>query len=269
MRLFFLALGLVLTGPILAQAEDRTECRIVEQRQGNTINLRAESDRCLDFTVTLQATLQNATASAPMPLTVDSEGQKSVALLTLRQRDATKPWKYAYTYHYRPGGRGPRPAEDVAYLLPFPATNHFRILQGYRGSFSHAAGSADEHAIDWGMPEGSPVCAARAGTVVGVRQNFSGGGTSPRFKPLANYVLIRHADGTFAEYYHLEKNGVLVKLGETVAAGQVIGRSGNTGYSSGPHLHFAVFQNLDASNRVTYPVRFQTAEGAPVELDMK
>jgi hypothetical protein len=80
-------------------------------------------------------------------------------------------------------------------------------------------------------------------------------------------VLIRHDDGTIAEYAHLRKDGVNLLIGDWIRAGSVIGYSGNTGYTSGPHLHFEVYKPLDGSRIETYPVKFHTAEGDLPELE--
>ena len=60
------------------------------------------------------------------------------------------------------------------------------------------------------------------------------------YEPLGfgNYVVIRHRYGFFTKYAHLDK--LYVKEGQTVTQGQVIGRMGNTGLSTGPHLHYEV-----------------------------
>jgi murein DD-endopeptidase MepM/ murein hydrolase activator NlpD len=81
-----------------------------------------------------------------------------------------------------------------------------------------------------------------------------------------NFVLIRHDDGTLAHYCHLKKNGVLVKVGQQVETGQPIARSGNTGFSSGPHLHFCIFKTRSGRERESIPVRFRTTEHAAVVL---
>src|SRR5207249_5813342 len=81
-----------------------------------------------------------------------------------------------------------------------------------------------------------------------------------------NYVLIRHEDGTLGHYCHLQKNGSVVKVGQTVATGDVIAHSGNTGFSSGAHLHFCVFKTKDGRERESIPVKFKNASEKEVTL---
>jgi len=201
------------------------------------------------------------TASVPLPVTMDSAGRKSFVLVQIRRADPTQPWSYKTTFNARPGARREAKTNDAIYLLPYRATETHRLDQGNYGSFSHFAGSGSELAFDFGCPEGTIVCAAREGIVTGLRQDFLSGGTDEKFKPLANYVIIKHPDGTFAEYYHLQHNGVIVELGQQVGAGQPIAKSGATGYASAPHIHFSVFQNLDGKDRLELPVRFKTKQG--------
>src|SRR5207244_2785149 len=132
------------------------------------------------------------------------------------------------------------------------------IIQGPHGDFSHYAGSQDEEAIDWEMPVGTTVCAARPGTVIALRSDCSAGAPDTRLISEYNYVMIKHDDGTYAEYVHLEQDGVLVHLGERVVLHQPIARSGNTGYTNTPHLHFAVFYPLDGFTRLCLPLNFNT-----------
>ena len=77
----------------------------------------------------------------------------------------------------------------------------------------------------------------------------------------ANYVVILHNDGTTGEYYHLMQDGVLVDVGDSVARGQKIALSGNTGHTTMPHLHFAVYRATEWGNTQSIPVRFQSAQG--------
>jgi murein DD-endopeptidase MepM/ murein hydrolase activator NlpD len=116
------------------------------------------------------------------------------------------------------------------------------------------------------MPEGTLVHAARGGVVVRVKDDSDKGGASINYDPFNNYVLIRHEDGTLGHYCHLRKDGVLVKPGQTVAAGDVIAHSGNTGFSSGPHLHFCVFKAKDGRSRISIPVKFRTGQDKAITL---
>jgi len=112
------------------------------------------------------------------------------------------------------------------------------------------------------MPIGTDIMAARGGVVFDVAaSNFSGGLDPERDGPRANVVRILHDDGTYAIYAHLNTNTIRVKPGDRVERGEYIADSGNTGFSSGPHLHFAVVRN--AGMRIeSVPVLFygQNAE---------
>ena len=73
--------------------------------------------------------------------------------------------------------------------------------------------------------------------------------------------MILHEDGTTGEYYHLLKDGALVDVGDEVRAGQKIALSGNTGHTTIPHLHFAVYWAVDWGNTQSVPVRFLSVDG--------
>lgn len=139
----------------------------------------------------------------------------------------------------------PAHADDVVYRLPFSAAP-VRIDQGFGGSFSHTD-PANRYALDFALPQGTPVLAARDGVVTEVRDDFREAERDPsRFGGGANLVRIRHADGSTAVYAHLAPGGVAVRVGQSVRTGDPLGRSGNTGLSTGPHLHFAVQLNRGA-----------------------
>ncbi|MFT4248972.1 MAG: M23 family metallopeptidase [Pseudomonas sp.] len=130
-------------------------------------------------------------------------------------------------------------ADDVVYRLPFSAAP-VRIDQGFGGAFSHAD-PANFYALDFALPERTPVLAARDGVVIEVRDDFHEAGRDPaRFGNGANLVRVLHADGSIAIYAHLAPGGIVVRLGQAVRSGERLGLSGNTGLSTGPHLHFAV-----------------------------
>ncbi|WP_170119893.1 peptidoglycan-binding protein [Branchiibius hedensis] len=124
------------------------------------------------------------------------------------------------------GGTGDAPADpDSPYRLPWKAGVSYRVSQGAHGSFSHN-GVYDQYAVDFALPSGTQVLASRAGVVKGSGW-ISGGG---------NYVLIQDASGLCQEYFHLSSYSV--RAGQQVAQGAPIARSGSTGHSTGPHLHF-------------------------------
>src|SRR5210317_2409820 len=114
------------------------------------------------------------------------------------------------------------------------------------------------------MPVGTDVMAARDGVVFEVAStNFKGGPDDNEYADLANLVRILHDDGTFAVYAHLNWNTIRVQPGDRVTTGQYIADSGNTGISSGPHLHFAVQRNLGMRVE-SLPVAFRGADGSRV-----
>lgn len=130
------------------------------------------------------------------------------------------------------------PVDDGGFSLPFACGASVRVTQGNGGSTSHTGRTA--YAFDFGVALNTPIHAMRAGVVTLVRTDtrpgdacYDGGGSS--CGPYANYVVLQHPDGTTSAYKHL--NDATVAVGATVTRGQVIGLSGSTGYSTGPHLH--------------------------------
>lgn len=136
------------------------------------------------------------------------------------------------------------------YELPFQKKKRYKIMQGFHGNFSHSSDQS-RYAIDFKMPIGDTIVAARSGYVVNVISHFTErGGKS--FRSKANQIIIMHDDGTFAYYVHLDTNGTLVKVNDYVEADQPIGISGFTGYTTKPHLHFVV-RNFDKA----IPIQFK------------
>ncbi len=119
--------------------------------------------------------------------------------------------------------------------LPFACGSRVVVSQAH-GTFSHVG--TDRWAWDFRVPVGTPIHAAHAGTVRMVRSDSVRGGCDRSFGPDANYVILTSDDGLETQYLHLSR--VAVRLGERVAAGQVLGKVGTTGFSCGAHLHFQV-----------------------------
>ena len=145
---------------------------------------------------------------------------------------------------------------DFEYVLPFPNNKFYKLSQGYNGKFSHQ----NENALDFTMPIGTTILAARGGIVVKVVENNSRNCPKKECQKFNNLVLVYHSDGTFAEYVHLQQNQVKVNVGDTISQGQIIGKSGNTGWSTGPHLHLVIFiQTLNG--RKTLKTTFKVNDG--------
>lgn len=178
------------------------------------------------------------------------------ALLSLRVLDNAVAPSVSYRFAYLPGEPGARHNARDGYRAPFSAGNDFPITQAYPAAVTHDTPDS-EHAIDIAMPIGTDILAARSGIVFEVAgHNFKGGIDRAENAHSANFVRILHNDGTFAVYAHLNWDSVRVSPGDYVVAGQYIADSGNTGFSSGPHLHFAVQRNVGMAIQ-SVPVQFR------------
>ena len=153
----------------------------------------------------------------------------------------------------RPPSRYPPQAHR--YPLPWRG-GPFRMTQGPNGTFSHTDAKS-RYAMDIAMPEGTPIIAARSGVVVKTENEQAGRGSDAS----GNFVRVRHDDGTEGVYLHLKQGSVSVRPGQRVAVGSALGLSGNTGNSSGPHLHFVV-QRATEAGLVSIPYEFNQPVGA-------
>ena len=151
----------------------------------------------------------------------------------------------------------------AVYCLPFRVGNSYLVSQG---SYGKTHTGENEHAVDFVMPVGTPIIAARAGVVARVEDKFDQRGQTEELMTQANEIRIRHDDGTYASYAHLDHGGSTVHEGQYVKRGQLIGYSGNTGFTSGPHLHFNVLR-LDGNARKSVPVLVDLGEQGAIKLD--
>lgn len=101
---------------------------------------------------------------------------------------------------------------------------------------------ADHLGVDFDAGEGAPIYAAAAGKVIKVATGTVGG-CSQAYLNTASGVVLDNGNDTTTMYWHMQAGSVAVKVGETVKAGQFLGRVGATGYACGPHLHFQMQQN--------------------------
>lgn len=184
--------------------------------------------------------LKNMNLNTNLPFYDVVAAQTKKQYLFTATAQENKSYSFKYNYKYLLGNPNQVQVTEAAYLLPYQHGEKHKVTQGYNGDYSHQG----KLALDFAMNRGTPITAARSGLVVQMKENSSQGGPSRRYLRDANYIIIYHDDGTFAEYAHLQYNGAVVEIGERVKAGEVIAYSGNTGWSRGPHLHFQVFKPL-------------------------
>ena len=159
-----------------------------------------------------------------------------------------------------PGDYRAHADEKARYQSPFSSDRPFLIAQAFGGKASHTD-AQNYYAVDIGMPKGTPVLAAREGVVMTVDNDFYGAGLDmAKYGDRANNIRIVHADGTMAVYAHLQLEGARVHVGQHVRAGQVLALSGDTGYTTGPHLHFCVQVNANMK-LISVPFQFTGADG--------
>lgn len=247
---------------------DGRVCLIIEQPDTETAAISIRTTAHSQLMLTLDAEVENVQLSTPLPVTAVFEGSQTRTLVRLRRARRELAWKYKnvhYTWSW--GDARARHDDSVLYQLPFEPGHPVRVIQAYDGAFSH--NGPMRYAVDFALSEGSLVRAAREGVVVEAVYTFKTAGTdaSYREQDKANRVLVRHSDGTLGYYGHLKPGGVFVKEGQSISAGKLIGISGNTGYSQGPHLHFEVRTQVDGRQWQTLPVRFDTAQGRGLTLE--
>lgn len=210
---------------------------IDERSTSNTFSLVAVSK--VDYPVTANielSTLENLKATTPGPYSIVVQPKKRTLITKIQRINARAATRYGTTFSCYAGWRDEKPQDKYVYTLPWEPGYAYPVGQGFNGQFSHQG----KEAVDFIMPEGATICAARDGVVIEARDEFSEGGTKDEFKDKANRVLIMHPDGTLGRYAHFVHKGVKVKVGQKVKAGDVIGLCGATGYAQGPHLHFEV-----------------------------
>lgn len=225
-----------------AIGKDAYPFRVITENFGHFHRILAINEGPAPVAAKIEMTMEgNAATDRQWPAYVTvPPGQSLPVGRVLWARNTVQGYSMRTTSSWRIGDFNATHGPDVTYRLPFADGLAFRIDQAFGGPITTHTSPESQHAVDITMPEGTLVLAARAGTVAEVESSRTEGGKSDDLLKRANGVVVAHDDGTMGRYGHFMPGRQLVKTGQQVQAGTPLGYSGNTGYSSGPHLHFAV-----------------------------
>ncbi len=228
-----------------------------------------DADRTMTFvnsaggpvTLDLEFVTRNNVQSEPeLPARIVLPGLSETPAAHITALNPSAGFNYQLRYSSMPGDFRAQQSANAIYRLPFRDDQRFPVAQGFGGKASHTD-KQNYYAVDIVMPVGTPVLAARDGVVMTLDNDFYGAGLDmAQYGDRANNIRIVHADGTMAVYAHLELESAKVAVGDHVRAGQLLALSGDTGYTSGPHLHFSVQVNADM-HIVSVPFKFAGKSG--------
>jgi murein DD-endopeptidase MepM/ murein hydrolase activator NlpD len=255
MKMFWFLLTLFAFG--LFQDKGSVNVYRIETETG--IEIYAKNSNLYPVTLEYMVEYENLKPNKGLPLVRSLQPNTDQKIMVLEYSNLAAGWDYSSQYRYYMGDFNVRHNDSFAYRLPFPIGEEYLLSQGFNGSFSHQGELP--HALDFAMPEGTPLYAARHGKVVMMEERNTKGGPTAEFMEYANFITVMHDDGTFADYSHLKHRGVNVQLGQNVRMGQLIGYSGATGFATGPHLHFVVKKAKRGGGFISIPVRFATRKG--------
>ncbi|ANO52269.1 M23 family metallopeptidase [Woeseia oceani] len=259
-RLFACLLGMILPASQAMAACDSEWLVVSEQRTGDDLLLSVSNESNYPLTFTLRPRPRGIRVDGPSVVTETLAAGESRSVMRLLDYPASPSSRRApYSCSWTVGDQHATHNDDALYQFPYAAGQSYRVLQGYGSRFSHTG--REHYAVDFKMPEGTPVHAARDGIVARIEESNDIGCWEDGCGKYANFVVILHSDNTTGEYYHLQKDGALVEPGQSVRAGDLIALSGNTGHTTMPHLHFAVYRALAWGRTQSIEVRFASADG--------
>lgn len=231
------------------------------KKVGENIVVKGVNKNPFSVTVAYNASYQNLKSDKKLPIIFVLKPNSHQEILHLHIEK--NKFSFKANYRWTIGSKYARHNKNYIYRLPYKSGTKRMVSQGFNGKFTHYGMS--RYAVDFDMKEGTEVYAAREGRVVKTKADSNIGGATRSFEKYANYIIIEHNDGTLATYAHLKQNGVIVKVGEQVKKGQLIGYSGKTGMARGPHLHFIVYRAVDGTTRESFPIKFMSAKGIVIE----
>ena len=254
----------LIVGSIAFQNDASAECvdewlEINGVHSDDAIELRATNRGDYPITYSMRVRVRGLSADGPRTVTRTLQGNESQRAVILRKNPNQRRGRYRVNCDWTVGDLEAEHDDDQIYLFPYAEGSSYRLIQTYGSSLSHTG--LEHYALDFYMDIGTPVHAARGGVVARVEESNDKGCWEKDCGAFANFVVVLHDDGTTGEYYHLQKDGALVDVGQRVEAGQKIALSGNTGHTTMPHLHFAVYKAASWGATQSVPVRFLSTEG--------
>jgi murein DD-endopeptidase MepM/ murein hydrolase activator NlpD len=244
---------------------EKPEVRLFERSFNGGVALLAQSTYFSPVQIGFRVhPIENVAADTPRTGLAVLPPRGEMQLVVVRKAVEEVDLRFDTEFQYIPGEPGALHRPDQPYRLPYALASAVRVTQAFPDVKTHAD-RASQHAVDFAMPIGTDLFAARDGVVIEVASDFFESGTNMDVDgPRANVVRVLHDDGTMAVYAHLNWNTIRVVPGQRVRRGEYLADSGNTGFSTGPHLHFVVQRN-DGGALVAVPVEFAGATG-PVRL---
>lgn len=245
---------------------ERPEVRLFQRPAGADVALFAQNTFFAPIQLAYRIkTMENVSPDTPRDGFKVLPPRSETQLLLIAKERPNAELAIEYDFQFLPGEPGAEHRPTQPYRLPYALASSVRVSQAYPESITHGDASA-VHAVDFVMPIGTNVFAARAGIVIEVASDFFENGTNMNVDgPRANVVRVLHDDGTMSVYGHLNWNSIRVRPGQRVARGEYLADSGNTGFSTGPHLHFVVQRNKGGALEAV-PIEFAGPGGSAVTV---
>jgi len=231
--------------------------KVYHERVVDGYLIYAENNEFCPASIQLDFTLKNLRVVDKKHIYLIPATEKKFLLTAVNVIQKNKGYSINYNYFAHRGNHLQQDFDqEYTYGLPYQEGERFILYQGYQGTSTHQG----KNALDFTMPIGTPITAIRDGVVIKVVEGNSKSCKTPDCQQFNNYITIYHEDGTFAEYAHIKKDGAIPNPGDRVKQGEVIGYSGNVGYSSGPHLHLEIFLQK-MKKRQTLKTKFHIDSG--------
>jgi murein DD-endopeptidase MepM/ murein hydrolase activator NlpD len=250
----------------LAKRFEAPEVKLFERQNGGSLTLIAANTFYAPIQLAYRLSeTENVPASTPREGQTVLPARSEVPVLEVGKTTSQQNIHFEYEFQFLPGEPGAQHRPTQPYRLPFALSTTISVSQAFPDTMTHRD-PGSQYAIDFVMPIGTQVYAAREGVVIDVTSGFFEHGTDLQVDgPRANIVRVLHDDGTMSLYGHLNWNSIRVVPGQKVARGEYLADSGNTGFTTGPHLHFVVQRNRGGA-LVSVPIEFAGAAGAPITV---